>query len=161
MGRDLTPQEREEFELKRRKQIEENCKRFGISAEERERIYREACEKRQEPSEKTRAETALKIALYQIGKGFLESLKTENHREALDTVDDLDGMSDGEFSELLTKRMSVLDEEEREAARDVISRRINQWSESEPLSLREVILLDLQSIIRGHYYRAENQTTRR
>lgn len=42
MGRDLTPQEREEFEKKRRKQLEEICSRLGISVEEHERIYQKA-----------------------------------------------------------------------------------------------------------------------
>lgn len=42
MGRDLTPQEREEYEKKRRRQLEENCRRLGISVEEHERLYRKA-----------------------------------------------------------------------------------------------------------------------
>lgn len=42
MGRELTPQEREEFERKRRKQLEENSSRLGLSVEERERLYQEA-----------------------------------------------------------------------------------------------------------------------
>lgn len=42
MGRELTPQEREEFEKRRRKQLEENTRRLGISVEERERIYQKA-----------------------------------------------------------------------------------------------------------------------
>lgn len=42
MGRALTPQEREEFEKKRRKQLEENSRRLGLSAEEHERLYQKA-----------------------------------------------------------------------------------------------------------------------
>lgn len=42
MGRDLTPEERKEFERKRRKQIEETAGIFGMSAEEHERLYKKA-----------------------------------------------------------------------------------------------------------------------
>lgn len=42
MGRALTPHEREEFEKKRQKQLEENSRRLGLDVEERERIYRKA-----------------------------------------------------------------------------------------------------------------------
>lgn len=42
MGRALTPQEREEFEKKRQKQLEENSRRLGLDVEEHERIYRKA-----------------------------------------------------------------------------------------------------------------------
>lgn len=153
MGRDLTPEEREEFERRRREQIERNCKLLGISVEAHERIYRDAIKKEQKPDEKKRAETALFAALYQIGRGFLDGLKNQNYRDALDTVDDVNRLSDFEFTTLLARRMSVLDEEERDAAREIISRRIDKWGEGEALSLREVILLDLQSIIRAHYSR--------
>lgn len=153
MGRDLTPEEREEFERRRREQIERNCKLLGISVEAHERIYRKALKKEQEPDEKKRAERALFTALYQIGRGFLDGLKNQNYRDALDTVDDVNRLSDFEFTTLLARRMSVLDEEERDAAREIISRRIDKWGEGEALSLREVILLDLQSIIRAHYNR--------
>lgn len=153
MGRDLTPEEREEFERRRREQIEKNCKLMGISVEEHERIYREALRKEQKPDEKKRAETALQTALYQIGRGFLDGLKSRNYREAVDTIDDVNRLSNSEFTALLARRMSVLDEEERDAAREIISHRIDKWNEAETLSLREVILLDLQSIIRAHYSR--------
>ena len=154
MGRDLTPQERAEFEQKRREQLEENCKRLGISVEEHERIYKGASQKERHPSERERAENVLRAAFHLIGQGFLDSLKTETHRKALDTVNNLDEMSDGEFSELLARRMSVLDEEEQAEARHVIKKRIADWDENEPLSLREVILLDLQGMIESHNYRA-------
>lgn len=153
MGRDLTPEEREEFERRRREQIERNCNLLGISVEAHERIYREALKKERKPDEKRRAETALFTALYQIGRGFLDGLKSQSYRDALDTVDDVNRLSDFEFTTLLARRMSVLDEEERDAAREIISRRIDKWDEGEALSLREVILLDLQSIIRAHYSR--------
>lgn len=42
MGRDLTPQEREEFEKKRRKDLEKISRLTGISMEEHERIYQKA-----------------------------------------------------------------------------------------------------------------------
>lgn len=153
MGRDLTPQEREEFERRRREQVERNCKLLGISVEEHERIYSEALKKAQRPDEKERARTALGAALYKIGRGFLDGLKSQNAREALSAVDGLEKMNDSEFTALLARRMNVLDEAERDAARDMITRRIDTWSEGEALSLREVILLDLQSIIRAHYSR--------
>lgn len=153
MGRDLTPEEREEFERRRREQIERTCKLLGISVEEHERIYREALNKEQKPDEKKRAETALFTALYQIGRGILDGLKNQNYRDAIDTVDDVNRLSDFEFTTLLARRMSVLDEEECNAAREIISRRIDKWGKGEALSLREVILLDLQSIIQAHYSR--------
>lgn len=85
---------------------------------------------------KEQAETALREALDKIGSGFLESLKTDNMREALNTVQDVDGMSNEDFGTLLAQRMAILDEDE-------------------PLSLREEILLDLQSMIRRHNYYAD------
>lgn len=105
---------------------------------------------------KEQAEAALRTALEKIGSGFLESLKTDNMREALDTVPDVDGMSDEDFSTLLAERISVLDEEERTEAAKVIARKIACWrgGEDEPLSLREEILLDLQAMIRRHNYYA-------
>lgn len=105
---------------------------------------------------KEQAEAALRAALKKISGGFLESLKTDNTREALDTLSDVDGMSDEDFSTLLAERMSVLDEEERTEAAKVIARKIACWrgGEDEPLSLREEILLDLQAMIRRHNYYA-------
>lgn len=105
---------------------------------------------------KEQAEAALRAALKKISGGFLESLKTDNMREALDTLSDVDGMSDEDFSTLLAERMSVLDEEERTEAAKVIARKIACWrgGEDEPLSLREEILLDLQAMIRRHNYYA-------
>lgn len=156
MGRALTPQEQEEFNRKRREELEEISRKTGLSVEEHERIYQEALHGKFVPREKERAQTALEAALYKVGTLFLESLKTDNYREALDTVDDIDGMSDEDFSTLLAQRMSVLDEEERKGAERSIARRIEQWADGgdTPLSLREEILLDLQGIIRSHNYRA-------
>ena len=103
---------------------------------------------------KAQAETALRTALEKIGNGFIDSLKTDTAREALDTVQDIDGMSDDDFSTLLAERMSALDEEERREASKVIARKIACWhgGEDEPLSLREEILLDLQAMIKRHNY---------
>lgn len=108
---------------------------------------------------KQQAEGALRAALDKIGTGFIDSLKTDTMREALDTVKDVDGMSEEDFSSLLALRMSVLDEEERTEAAKVIARKIACWrgGEDEPLSLREEILLDLQAMIRRHNYYAEKK----
>lgn len=108
---------------------------------------------------KQQVEEALRTALDKITTGFIDSLKTDNMREALDTVKDVDGMSEEDFSNLLALRMSVLDEEERTEAAKVIARKIACWrgGEDEPLSLREEILLDLQSMIRRHNYYAEKK----
>lgn len=105
---------------------------------------------------KEQAEAALRAALKKISGGFLESLKTDNMREALDTLSDVDDMSNEDFSTLLAERMSVLDEEERTEAAKVIARKIACWrgGEDEPISLREEILLDLQAMIRRHNYYA-------
>lgn len=106
---------------------------------------------------KEQAEAALRTALEKIASGFAESLKTDNMREALGTVQDVDGMSDEDFSALLAERMSILDEEERREAAKVIARKIACWhgGEDEPLSLREEILLDLQAMIKRHNYYAD------
>lgn len=106
---------------------------------------------------KERAEAALRTALEKIVGGFVDSLKTDGMREALDSVEDIDGMSEEDFSSLLALRMSVLDEEERTEAAKVIARKIACWrgGEDGPLSLREEILLDLQSMIKRHNYYAD------
>lgn len=103
---------------------------------------------------KEQAEATLRTALEKIAGGFVDSLKTDNMREALDNVKDIDGMSEEDFSSLLALRMSILDEEERTEAAKVIARKIACWrgGEDEPLSLREEILLDLQAMIRRHNY---------
>lgn len=106
---------------------------------------------------KEQAEAALRTALEKIAGGFVDSLKTGNMREALDSIKDIDGMSEEDFSSLLALRMSILDEEERTEAAKTIARKIACWrgGEDEPLSLREEILLDLQSMIRRHNYYAD------
>lgn len=108
---------------------------------------------------KQQAEEALRAALDKIGTGFIDNLKTDTMRAALDTVKDIDGMSEEDFSSLLALRMSVLDEEERTEAAKVIARKIACWrgGEDEPLSLREEILLDLQAMIKRHNYYAEKK----
>lgn len=113
---------------------------------------------KKEPT-KEQVEMALKIALDMVGRGFIDSLKTDTMKEALDTVQDVDGMSDGDFSKLLAVRMAVLDEEERTEAGKMIARKIARWQggEDEPLSLREEILLDLQSMIKRHNFYAEKK----
>lgn len=88
-----------------------------------------------------------------LGKRFIDGLKTDTYKEALETIDNIESMTDSEFFNLLYERISVLDEEEKQAASTVIENRIRNWSEDEPLSLREIILLDIQSIIKAHNYR--------
>lgn len=105
---------------------------------------------------KEQTEAALRAALEKIASGFVESLKTDNMKNALDAAQDIDSMSDEDFSNLLAERMSVLDEEERREAAKSAARKIACWhgGEDEPLSLREEILLDLQSMIKRHNYYA-------
>ena len=154
MGRSLTPQERAEYEQKRRRDLEETAAKLGISPERLEEIHKAA----RQPNDTRRmnraqAHAILRAALDKLGKGFLDSLKTENYREALDTVQDIDGMSNEDFSTLLARRMDILDDEERQR---VISKMIECWNYDgeEPLSLREEILLTVQSMVRAHNYRA-------
>lgn len=160
MGRQLTPEELAEYNAKRRRSLEETAAKLGISLEELERREQEARAVVSAPvatPEKEQAAAAMRAALNAVGKGFIESLKTDTQREALDIVEDIDGMSEEAFTALLTERMSVLDEEERNEVARVITRRIYGWRgrEAEPLSLREVILLDLQSMIKRHNYYAD------
>lgn len=106
---------------------------------------------------KEQTEAALRKALDMIGRGFIDSLKNDTHREALDTVENVNYISEEDFSKLLAERMSVLDEEERTEAAKVIARKIACWrgGADEPISLREEILLDLQAMIRRHNYYEE------
>ena len=114
---------------------------------------------------KEQAEAALRAALEKISSGFVDSLKTDSMKNALGAAQDVDGMSDEDFSNLLAGRMSILDEEERREAERSISRQIERWvgrkiacwhgGENEPLSLREEILLDLQTMIKRHDYYAD------
>lgn len=106
---------------------------------------------------KEQAEVALRAALEKIASGFVDSLKTDSMKNALGAAQDVDGMSDEDFSNLLAERMSVLDEEERREAAKMVGRKIACWhgGENEPLSLREEILLDLQTMIKRHDYYAD------
>ena len=106
---------------------------------------------------KEQAEAALRAALEKISSGFVDSLKTDSMKHALGAAQDVDGMSDEDFSNLLAGRMSILDEEERREAAKMVGRKIACWhgGENEPLSLREEILLDLQTMIKRHDYYAD------
>lgn len=106
---------------------------------------------------KEQAEAALRAALEKISSGFVDSLKTDSMKNALGAAQDIDGMSDEDFSNLLAGRMSILDEEERREAAKMVGRKIACWhgGENEPLSLREEILLDLQTMIKRHDYYAD------
>ena len=106
---------------------------------------------------KEQAEAALRAALEKISSGFVDSLKTDSMKNALGAAQDVDGMSDEDFSNLLAGRMSILDDEERREAAKMVGRKIACWhgGENEPLSLREEILLDLQTMIKRHDYYAD------
>ena len=106
---------------------------------------------------KEQAEAALRAALEKISSGFVDSLKTDSMKNALGAAQDVDGMSDEDFSNLLAGRMSILDEEERREAAKMVGRKIACWhgGENEPLSLREEMLLDLQTMIKRHDYYAD------
>lgn len=102
--------------------------------------------------DKEQAERELRAALNRLGSEFIESLRTDVEREALNTEADVDEMSEEDFSTLLATRMSILDEEERREAAKVIARKIACWrgGEENPLSLREEILIELQAMIKRH-----------
>lgn len=157
MGRAMTPQELEEFYKRRRKNLEETASLLGVTPEELERIEQGARESITRQTSKTAAEEALRKALDMISRGFTDSLKTDTHREALDTVENVNDISEEDFSKLLAEQMSVLDEEERTEVAKVIARKIACWrgGADEPISLREEILLDLQAMIRRHNYYAD------
>lgn len=157
MGRAMTPHELEEFYKRRRKNLEETASLLGVTPEELERIEQGARESITRQTSKTAAEEALRKALDIISRGFIDSLKTDTHREALDTVENVNDISEEDFGKLLAERMSVLDEEELTEAAKVIARKIACWrgGADEPISLREEILLDLQAMIRRHNYYAE------
>ena len=106
---------------------------------------------------KEQAEAALRAALEKISSDCVDSLKTDSMKNALGAAQDVDGMSDEDFSNLLAGRMSILDEEERREAAKMVGRKIACWhgGENEPLSLREEILLDLQTMIKRHDYYAD------
>lgn len=157
MGRAMTPQELEEFYKRRRKNLEETASLLGVAPEELERIEQGARESITRQTSKTATEEALRKALDMISRGFIDSLKTDTYREALDTVENVNDISEGDFSKLLAERMSALDEAERTEAAKVIARKIACWrgGADEPISLREEILLDLQAMIRRHNYYAD------
>ena len=98
---------------------------------------------------KEQAEAALRAALEKIASGFVDSLKTDDMKNALG-AQDTDSMSGEDFSNLLA-------EEERREAAKMVGRKIACWrgGEDEPLSLREEILLDLQAMIKRHNYYAD------
>lgn len=158
MSRGLTPQEQAEHNERRQKSLEETAAKLGISPERLGKIEQQARNGSlvKVSTAKASTEATLRTALEKIAGGFVDSLKTDNMREALDSVKDIDGMSEEDFSSLLALRMSILDEEERTEAAKAIARKIACWrgGEDEPLSLREEILLDLQSMIRRHNYYA-------
>lgn len=104
--------------------------------------------------EKEQAEIELRKALNILSEQFIDGVRTETERSALDNLGDVDSMSEEEFSNLLAARMSILDEEERREASKAIARKIACWrgGEDNPLSLREEILIELQAMIRRHEY---------
>ena len=106
---------------------------------------------------KEQAEAALRAALEKVSSSFIDSLKTDNMRKTFDTAQDVDSMNDEDFSILLAKRMSVLDEEERREAAKVAARKIACWhgGEDEPIFLLEEILFELQTMIKRHNYYAD------
>ena len=105
---------------------------------------------------KEQAEAALRAALEKIASGFVDSLKTDDMKNALG-AQDTDSMSGEDFSNLLAGRMSILDEEERREAAKVAARKIACWhgGEDEPIFLLEEILFELQTMIKRHNYYAD------
>lgn len=158
MGRNLTDEEMREFEAKRRESLRLSSERLGISVEEIERMEREAragASAPAAPTERNRTAAAMRAVLDAVGTGFIDSLKTDTQRKALDTVRGLESMSDDEFAALLAERMAVLDEEEREEVKKAIDRKIERWNGGEAaISLREEVLLELQAMVRRHRYYA-------
>jgi len=153
MGRAMTPQELAEFNERRRKSLEETAAKLGVSPEQFEEIEAKArreCVDRHKAS-KEETEEALRAALLLIERGAAEP--------AQDSADELDGMSVEEFSRAIAGQMSALDEEERTEAAKVIARQIACWrgGEDEPGTLREEIMLTLNSMVRRHNYYANRK----
>lgn len=92
-----------------------------------------------------------------IGNRFIDGLKTDTYKAALETVDNVNEMSDSEFSDLAANRISFLDEEEYREALKVIQRTIENWDEDETFSVREMILLNIQGMIRSHEFRNKHR----
>ncbi|MDR1668336.1 MAG: hypothetical protein LBR76_00070 [Oscillospiraceae bacterium] len=92
---------------------------------------------------------ALKEALMGAGSNLIEGLKTRDQKEALDTVDDLEGMSDLEFDALVEQRCQGLNDFMFSEVKRIISRRKLTHSAHDPLSLRATILLDIAAMTRS------------
>ncbi len=88
-----------------------------------------------------------------VGKRFIDGLKTDTYKAALETVDNVNGMSDSEFYDLVAERIPLLDEEECREVLKVIQRTIENGDEGETFSVRELILLNTQGMIRSHEFR--------
>lgn len=142
MSRELTPEERKAYEQRRREQMEDSAKKLGLTVEELEELEKNARVAQQTPDEKEKASAALRKAIEKVGAVF--------------EVDEgnVDILNDEDFSNLLSSKMSLLDEEERREAAKTIARKIACWrgGEDNPLSLREEILIELQAMIRRHEY---------
>lgn len=95
--------------------------------------------------------------LTDIGQSFIEGLKTDNYKAALDTVDNLSEMTDTEFEELLEFRLQPLDEFDRKEFERVKLRRMQNWDNTSGLSYRQVILLDLQAMLSSNEFRNRHQ----
>lgn len=155
MSRPFTRQELEEYNRRRRKNLEETAGKLGITPEQLEAAEQRARKElsSRNTASKEETETALRLSLEKLSKGLQNTSETDY------SENEVDGMSEEDFSSLLALRMSVLDEDERTEASKVIARKIACWrgGEDEPLSLREEILLDLQAMIRRHNYYAEKK----
>lgn len=94
----------------------------------------------------------LRYLLNAIAKNFIEGLKTDTYKKALDTVENLEEMTDEEFVNLVVQRSQSLDDFERSELERLIKKRIVNYREDDPLSIREQILLDLQAMLNSHEY---------
>lgn len=95
-----------------------------------------------------------------IATTFVNSLKDDTHKQALETIDNLEKISQQEFENLVAERISVLDDFEQKEAIRVIEKIKIEWDTEieKGLSLRETILLNIQSMIKSHAYSKHHQS---
>lgn len=98
-------------------------------------------------SEERISKEEIRKAATMMLNNFVEGQKTEEYKKVIDSVDNLEGMSDEEFDKLLNERSQVLDDIELSEFKRI---RDKKYSDDNALSYRESILLDLQSMISSH-----------
>ena len=105
----------------------------------------------EEPS-KEKVQAVLRSAMEQIGNSFIDSLKTPRYKAAIETVDNLEDMSDEDFEKLVWERCKQLKGWSLSDVKKFIEGGTSERNKNEPLSSRELILLGVQSRIDSQNY---------